>query len=71
MCQQVERRDRRASLQGGFGVDVPQERQEGHQDPLERPRDRQENPMGGFGVDAPQVQREQDLKSPFRKNRNL
>lgn len=58
MCRQVERRDRRASLQGGFGVDVhvPQERQEGQQDPLERPRDRQENPVGGFGVDAPQVQ---------------
>lgn len=101
MCRQVERRGRRASLQGGFRVDAAQDqqggprdllekpqkrresqlggfgedatkgRQEGQRDQLERPRGRQENPLGGFGVDAPQVQREQDLKSPFPKNRKL
>lgn len=66
-----KRRERRESHLGGFGEDATKGRQEGQRDPLERPRDRQENPLGGFGVDAPQVQREQDLKSPFPKNRKL
>lgn len=58
-----KRRERRESHLGGFGEDATKGRQEGQRDPLERPRDRPENP--------PQVQREQDLKSPFPKNRKL
>lgn len=93
MCRQVERQDRRASLQGGFRVDAAQDQQGGPRDLLEKPRERRESQLGGFGEDAtngrqegqrdplerprdrpenpPQVQREQDLKSPFPKNRKL